>query len=127
MIRVVTDATPWLAYFSPEGCAPLELALGAGAVFVPPLVTTELLGNQLSVQNRERLEELLRPITIQKLHPEHWLRAGQLKAELERQGLFLSARDVHILQCAIDEQAVLLSVDPLLKALKSSGVTVQMW
>lgn len=127
MIRVVTDATPWLTYFSGEGCPPLELALAAGAACVPPLVTTELLGNQLSPLNRRQLEELLGPITIQNLHPEHWSRAGQLKAELEKQGQFLSARDVHILQCAIDEQAVLLSADPLLLGLKSSGVTVQMW
>jgi predicted nucleic acid-binding protein len=127
VIRIVTDATPWIAYFSGEGCPPLELALSAGAVVVPPLVCTELLGNSLGTRERKLFEDLLLPLTPPALHPEHWSRAGQLKAQLEKQNQFLSARDVHVLQCAIDEQAVLLSADPLLKGLKSTGVTVQIW
>ena len=128
MIRVVTDASPWIAYFSGERCAPLELALAAGAAVVPPLVQVELLGNRLPPRERRALEELFAPLVPRGFHPEHWTRAGALKAELEGQGIFLSARDVHVLQCAIDEQAVLLSSDPLLNSVqKSTGVAVQMW
>ncbi|MGZ3693933.1 MAG: PIN domain-containing protein [Bdellovibrionota bacterium] len=128
MIRVVTDATPWIDYFSGKKCAPLELALEAGVVSVPPLVQTELLGNSLEVRDRKTLEGLLRPIMIDKLHPEHWQRAGLLKAQLEEKGIFLSARDAHVVQCCIDQEAVLLSSDPLFRAIqKTCGVTVQIW
>jgi predicted nucleic acid-binding protein len=128
VIRIVTDSTPWIAYFSGKNCAPLELALEAGAVRVPPLVEVELLGNSLPTKNRKILQELLRPITLGDLHPEHWARAGLLKSQLAEKGFQLSARDAHVVQCAIDQQAVLLSSDPLLSQIqKYSGVTVQIW
>lgn len=128
MSKVVTDATPWLAYFSEENCVPLELALGAGSIAVPPLVEVELLGNLLAPKDRKSLQELLGPLTIANLHPEHWQRAGLLKAQLAEKNVFLSARDAHVVQCAIDQEAVLLSSDPLFWEIqKSTGVTVQIW
>lgn len=128
MIRVVTDSTPWIALLNGGDCPPLELALAAGVASVPPMIQAELLGNPLSLKERNSLEALLKPLVPEALHPEHWPRAGQLKAQLAEGGLFLSVRDAHLLQCAIDQQAVLLSSDPLFREIqKSTGVSVQMW
>lgn len=123
----MADASAWIAYFSGEPSELLEAGLAAGLVAVPALVRTELLGNSLEKRDRRSLEQVLDGLPTLGLDPGHFSRAGALKARLEGEGIALSARDAHILQCALDRRAVLVSRDPLFRTLElSTGVKVQM-
>jgi predicted nucleic acid-binding protein len=128
MANLVTDATPWLAYFSGGECPVLEVALASGVVRIPPMVATELLANPLSPKDKKDLLSLLEPLIISNLDIHHWQRAADLKARLDQEGRFISARDAHVIQCALDQSGALLSSDALfLQIQKTTGVKVQIW
>lgn len=128
MARIVTDTNAWLAYFRNEECSFFEISLSAGILEIPALVKLELLGNVLSNKERKALEELLSGVPTIGLNEDHFLRAAKLKADLQEKGISISARDSHIIQCAIDRDAILLSNDPLfIKIQDSTTVKVQMW
>ncbi len=123
----VTDTTPWVAFFQGESCPFLETALLAGTVEIPALVKLEVLGNALG-RERKNLEKIFSNLSLKGTDPEHFTRAARLKATLEEKAIFLSARDAHILQCALDGDGLLISNDPLFARIqKSTGVRVQMW
>lgn len=128
MASLVTDTGAWLAFFRNEDCSAFEIGLGAGILEIPALVKLELLGNVLGSKERKQLEEILSGVPTLGLSEDHFLRAARLKADLEEKGIRLSARDSHILQCARDRNAVLLSDDPLFTKIQdSTAVKVQMW
>lgn len=88
---------------------------------------TELLGNPLARRERKDLERLLNSLPTVGTDASHFARAGELKARLAEEGTLITARDAHILQCAIDRGALLLSRDPLFRTVElSTGVKVQM-
>jgi predicted nucleic acid-binding protein len=128
MAVMVTDSTPWIAFFKGEDCPILEAGLDASIIELPALVKVELLGNRLPAKERKNLEEALSRIPLVEVSSEHLSRAGKLKADLTAHGFELSARDAHILQSALDRQAILLTNDPLFHRMQdSSGVRTQMW
>lgn len=128
MAKIITDTNAWLAYFRNEECALFEMGLSAGVLEIPALVKLELLGNVLTPKERKALEELLSGVPTVGLSDEHLTRAAKFKAEMREKGISLSARDSHILQCAKDREAILLSNDPLfIKIQESTAVKVQMW
>lgn len=128
MALLVTDASPWLDYFAGKDCPILEAGLMAGAVEMPALVKVELLGNVLSAKDRKAFESALASIPTVGTDSEHYVRAARLKASLQEKGVALSARDAHILQCALDRDGILISNDPLFGRIqKTAGVRVQIW
>jgi predicted nucleic acid-binding protein len=42
---------------------------------------------------------------------EHWIRVGDLRRTLARKGLSTTVPDAHVAQCAIDQDAILLTRD----------------
>jgi predicted nucleic acid-binding protein len=81
----------------------------------------------LAPKERKALEQVLEPLPVLGADPAHLTRAARLKAELQERGISISARDAHVLQCAKDRDAILISNDPLfLRIQKSAGVRVQM-
>lgn len=128
MINLVTDASPWIAFFEGKDCTFFELALNAGLVEIPALVKVELLGNAMSPKDRKLMESFLSKIPTVGNTEEHLQNAAQLKAELQSKKIHISARDAHILQCARDRNAILVSSDPLFTQIQNStGVRVQLW
>ena len=128
MFKLVSDTSAWIAYFAGRDCPLLEAGLAAGTVEIPAMVKLELLGNVLTAKDRKSLEQTLAGLTVLSMNEEHITRAGRLKASLEEKGTAISARDAHILQCAIDQDAILISNDPLFVSIqKSAGVRVQVW
>lgn len=128
MSLLVTDSSPWIAFFEGKECSILETGLMAGAVGIPALVKVELLGNVLSAKDRKVLERALETLPVIGIEPEHFIRAARLKADLQEKGILVSARDAHVLQAAIDQNAILISSDPLFQRIqKSAGLRVQMW
>jgi predicted nucleic acid-binding protein len=115
-------------FFRGGECTLLEAGLAAGVVEIPALVKIELLGNVLGAKERKALEQALADLPVIGLDLAHLERAARLKAQLAEWGTAVSARDAHVLQCAKDRQAILISADPLfLRIQKSAGVKVQMW
>lgn len=128
MIKIVADASAWIAYFEPSGCPFLDFALGSGQVGIPALVKLEILGNLLDKKERLFLEEFMSNIPVLGINEGHFSRAAKLKTKLAGQSIFLSARDCHVLQCALDEGAMLLSKDSLFREIQeSAAVRVQIW
>jgi predicted nucleic acid-binding protein len=127
MALLVSDISPWIEFFRGERSSLLEMGLEAGTLEIPAMVKIELLGNVLAPKERKALEQVLEPLPVLGSGPEHLTRAARLKAALQEQGISLSARDAHVLQCAKDRDAILISNDPLfLRIQKSAGVRVQM-
>lgn len=103
------------------------MGLEAGTLEIPAMVKLELLGNLLAPKERKALEQMLDPLPVLGLDSGHLARAAKLKAELREQGISVNARDAHVLQCAKDRDAILISNDPLfMRIQKSAGVRVQM-
>ena len=128
MNKILTDASPWVAYFSGKECLPLELGLAAGVLAVPPLVALELMANPLPSRERKAFESLVGGLVANDMPKDHWENAARLKLRLEQNGISFSARDAHIFQLTLDLDAVLLTDDPLfLRAQKTAGVRVQIW
>jgi len=127
MALLVSDISPWIDFFGGEPSPLLEMGLEAGTLEIPAMVKVELLGNVLAPKERKALEQVLEPLSVLGCDPEHLTRAAKLKAGLQEQGIAVSARDAHVLQCAKDRNAILISNDPLfLRIQKSAGVRVQM-
>jgi predicted nucleic acid-binding protein len=127
MALLVTDISPWIDFFNGVPSSLLEMGLEAGNLEIPAMVKLELLGNSLAPKERRALEQVLEPLPIVGLDPDHLIRAAKLKAELLEQGISINARDAHVLQCAKDRDAILISNDPLfIRIQKSAGVRVQM-
>jgi predicted nucleic acid-binding protein len=128
MDLLVTDASPWVAFFREEFCPLFEAAMKAGILALPALVKVELLGNPLGGRERKALEAALESVPVLGLDEAHLLRAARLKATLDTQGVLISARDAHVIQCAKDAGGALLSRDPLFARIqKSAGVRVEIW
>jgi predicted nucleic acid-binding protein len=128
MDLLVTDASPWIAFFREEPCPLFEAALRAGILALPALVKLELLGNPLGGRERKALEQALESVPVIGFSETHLLRAARLKATLDAQGIAISARDAHVIQCAKDAGGALLSRDPLFGRIqKSAGVRVEIW
>lgn len=112
MAVLIVDSSAWIAYFDGLPSPLLEMGLQSQSIMMPPMVLTEILGNQLHQREREMLIRLFDKTNIIECGAEHFMRAGKLKSELESRGVLLTARDAHLIQCAIDHKGALLTKDP---------------
>lgn len=78
------------------------------AVFLPPIVITEIFSNQ-SLPDEAR-EEVLK-MTPLSLHDGYWERAGLLRADLLRHGFKANLADCLIAQSCIDHDIALITYD----------------
>lgn len=111
MSAIVADTSEWVEYLAGRPAALLDHALAAGLVVVPPIVVAELLSGARSTKDRERLEDLMRDLAMPVADFDHWARVGTLRASLRGHGLSVSTPDAHIAQCALDQDAPLLTRD----------------
>jgi predicted nucleic acid-binding protein len=68
---------------------------------------------------RQTLQSLLTDLFLCPSDLSHWFRVGELRCRLLAKGLALSTPDAHIAQCALDQDAELLTQDrifPLIAA-----------
>jgi len=108
---IVADTSEWVEYLAGRPAALLDHALAAGLVVVPPIVVAELLSGARATKDRERLEDLLRDLAMAAADFGHWARVGALRASLRSHGLSVSTPDAHVAQCALDQDAPLLTRD----------------
>ena len=112
MSAVVVDTSVWIDFFAGRPPERLEEALRLGAVALPPVVVAELLSG---VRGRDRaaMIDLLADLEFVATPLAHWIAVGDLRATLARRGLSVSTPDAHVAQCALDQDALLLSHDAI--------------
>lgn len=111
MSVVVADTSVWIEFFAGRGGAALERALSEGAVVVPPMVVAELVSGAHRSRDRAGLVNLLQDLPVHETPFEHWVRVGDLRRRAAARGVSISTPDAHVAQCALDCDAVLLTLD----------------
>ena len=112
MSGVVVDTSVWVDFFAGRPSERLEEALHAAAVTVPPVVAAELLSGARGADRLVTLD-LLADLALAPTPFTHWIAVGDLRATLKRGGLTVSTPDAHVAQCALDQDALLLSHDAI--------------
>ncbi|MBI4926035.1 MAG: PIN domain-containing protein [Bdellovibrio sp.] len=110
---IIVDTSAWISYFKNTLNDDLDLALKESRVYLPPLVAAELLSSNLNSLKRTSLMDFLLELQLCTCNLEHWMRVGELRAELSKQGLHISTPDAHIAQCTIDVSGYLLTEDKI--------------
>lgn len=113
MSGVVADTSVWIAFFAGKPSRALEDALAQGAVVLPPLVVAELISGARRPRDRSAIGELLQDLGVHPTPLEHWIRVGDLRRKLRQRGINASTPDAHVAQCALDRDAVLLTLDKI--------------
>ncbi len=112
MSGVVVDTSVWVDFFAGRPSERLEEALHVAAVTVPPVVVAELLSGARGA-DRLAILDLLADLAWAPTPFTHWIAVGDLRATLKRGGLTVSTPDAHVAQCALDQDALLLSHDAI--------------
>lgn len=113
MSGVVVDTSVWIDFFAGKPVELLEQALLSGAAVMPPIVVAELVSGARTPAPRALIGELLQDAPVHETPLDHWVRVGDLRAQLARKGLAVSVADAHVAQCALDRDAVLLTGDAI--------------
>ena len=111
MSGVVVDTSAWIEFFAGRPTERLDHALRVGSVILSPIVVAELLSGARRSRDREAIVELMSRLALHPTPLDHWMAVGDLRASLGRRGLSVSTPDAHVAQCAIECDAVLLSLD----------------
>lgn len=111
MSGVVVDTSVWIDFLAGLSTPPLEEGLSQGSVILPPLVVAELVSGARRERERAAIEYLIEKIPVHETPLAHWMRVGELRRGLRDKGLSVSTPDAHVVQCALDRDAVLLSRD----------------
>jgi tRNA(fMet)-specific endonuclease VapC len=116
---VVVDTSVWIDFFAGRPVERLEEALRLGSATLPPIVVAELLSG---VKGRDRVAmiDLLTDLEIVEAPLAHWIAVGDLRAALARRGITVSTPDAHVAQCALDQDALLLSHDTIFTRIASA-------
>lgn len=110
---IVTDTSVLLDYFERYWVRLLEKAFDAGTLVLPPLVVSEVISGDLTLEQRWALAELLQDAPVHETSLAHWIAVGELRHQLRRKGLTVTLPDAHVAQCALDLDALLLTRDAI--------------
>jgi len=108
---LVVDTSAWIDFFSGREVPTLEEALSQGTIILPPIVISELITGARTPRDRAAVQDLIADLKIADTPLGHWVRVGELRRDLDQRGLRVSIPDAHIAQCALDQNAWLLSRD----------------
>ena len=112
MAAVVVDTSVWIEFFAgAEIQAAVAEAVEHGAAVLPPIVVAELISGATTQFQRQAIGELLQDAPVHDTPLEHWLRVGELRRMLAQKGLDVTIPDAHVAQCALDQNALLLTSD----------------
>ncbi|HWA91276.1 MAG TPA: PIN domain-containing protein [Rhizomicrobium sp.] len=108
---IATDTSALVAYLKNESGADLDLldaAASSGQLRLPPVVITEILGDEASSKT---LAELLPDILALETTTGFWERAGATRRLLRQKGLKAKIADTLIAQSCIDHDVALITRD----------------
>lgn len=120
---IIVDTSVWISFFKGAPFRTLDLALKEGRAYITPIVVSELLSGFRPESKRHEFVQFLKELPLCDASFEHWVRTGDLRLALGRQGFTISTTDAHIAQCTLDLDAYLLTEDKIFsKISKSSGL-----
>jgi predicted nucleic acid-binding protein len=108
---LVVDTSVWIDFFAGRDVPTLEDALSQGTIILPPIVIAELITGARTPCDRAAVQDLVADLKIADTALGHWVRVGELRRDLDQGGLRVSIPDAHVAQCALDQNAWLLSRD----------------
>ncbi|MBI2604948.1 MAG: PIN domain-containing protein [Deltaproteobacteria bacterium] len=112
MNALIVDTSSWISYFAAKAREDdIDLALQEGRIYLPPVVAAELMSARLPSSQKTALRAFLEELPLCESALDHWIRVGELRAELAVKGLTISTPDAHVAQCAIDLKCFLLTED----------------
>ena len=111
MAGVVVDASRWIDFFAGRGAEDVDEALAQGAAILPPIVVAELMSGARTPRERAAIGELLQDAPVHPTPLEHWIEVGSLRQRLAQKGLRVTIPDAHVAQCALENDALLLTGD----------------
>ena len=111
MSGLVVDTSVWIDFLGGRPVPALEEGLAQGAVLLPPIVVAELISGARRERQRAAIIDLVGDLPVHETPRDHWIRVGDLRRLLAKQGIAVSTPDAHVAQCAIDRDAILLSRD----------------
>jgi predicted nucleic acid-binding protein len=114
---IVVDTSEWIEFFAGAEASHIEEALANGSAIMPPIVVAELVSGASTAAQRSSIGELLQDAPVHDTPLEHWIRVGELRGMLRRNGLSVSIPDAHVAQCALDRDAILLTRDKIFTAI----------
>lgn len=117
MAGIVVDTSEWIEFFAGAEASHIEEALANGSAIMPPIVVAELVSGASTAAQRSSIGELLQDAPVHDTPLEHWIRVGELRGMLRRNGLSVSIPDAHVAQCALDRDAILLTRDKIFTAI----------
>lgn len=119
MSALLVDTSSWISYFKGDAHPAIDEALVEMRLYISPVIVAELMSRKLSASKRRELESFLKDLPLTTADFDHWVRVGQLRADLLSKGISISTADAHIAQTALDLKAVLLSEDLIFTKLKA--------
>ena len=115
MSGLVADTSVWIDFLAGRPVPALEEGLAQGAVLLPPIVVAELISGARRERQRAAIIDLVEDLPVHGTPREHWIRVGDLRRRLAERGVSVSTPDAHVAQCAIDQDAILLSRDAVFR------------
>lgn len=116
-MSVVVDTSVWIEFFAGRRVAGLDEALRQGNVGLSPVVAAELMSGAHRERDRAALLSFLEDLPLIDTPLAHWIRVGNLRRRCREKGLSVSTPDAHVAQCALDQDALLLSRDGVFEKL----------
>lgn len=124
-MNVLIDTCVWIAFFSGRPIPTLEKALQEGLAILSPIVIAELLSGTKNKKEITMLQNLIVELPIHPTPLNHWMSLGLLRQSLAKKGFQCSIPDTHLIQCALEANAVLFSYDKIFsKVAKKAGIKV---
>jgi hypothetical protein len=111
---ILPDTCAWIDYFRP-GVAPLgqalERALSAKIIYVCGPVLYELFQGAKSEKERTLLTSAFGALPYLEMNEALWIKAGQLSADMRKEGKTIPFSDILIAALAIEHNLAVLTID----------------
>jgi len=111
---IIPDTCAWIDYFRP-GVAPLgqilDQVLAAGIIYVCGPVLYELFQGAKSEKERALLTSAFGALPYLEIDEALWIKAGQLSADMRKEGKTIPFSDILIAALAIEHNLAVLTMD----------------
>ena len=105
MKKLIVDTSSIISFFEGKNLPILYKAFEDGAVFLPAIVISELLNENLFITYRKELKQILRSLPMCNSDFFHWANVGEISNRFAK--IKITIRDAHIIQCALDADILL--------------------
>lgn len=111
--RILVDTTIWIDFFRPRSKTgdQLEILLKENAVWTCGIVIFEILQGIKSMEEKNRILDLLGSLPYVEMTKELWKKSADLSFSLKRDGVTLPLSDIFIATIALENEFFLYTTD----------------